>query len=105
MNTSSLVTRFAHRSITVHELEQMIEDICGKGKEDLVNKLMKMLDGDESLDISYTEFMKVEKRAATVLAPCFRLQRELQGKCMGKRFFRKKKKRLKKMLAAEFCER
>jgi len=91
-------------SITVSELEMMVSDICGEGKEDLVAKLMKMLDNDNSLDVSYTEFMKVEKRATTVLAPAFRLQRQLQEKCMGKRFWRKKRKKIKKLLARENCD-
>ncbi|GMH95313.1 hypothetical protein TrST_g7375 [Triparma strigata] len=91
-------------SITIAELELMITEICGPGKEDLVKKLMQLLDGDGSLDISYTEFMRVEKKAATVLAPCFTLQLDLQGKCMGRYFFRKKRKKVRKLLASENCE-
>ena len=75
--------------ITIAELELMVSDICGEGKEDLVKKLMKMLDNDNSLDVSYTEFMKVEKRASTILAPAFTLQRKLQQRCMGRRFWKK----------------
>ena len=55
-------------SITIAELELMITEICGPGKEDLVKKLMQLLDGDGSLDISYTEFMRVEKKA--IQYPC-----------------------------------
>ncbi len=85
-------------SITVHELSQMVEDVVGKGKEELVDKLMKLLDGDGSLDISFTEFMKVERKAGTIMRPCFRIQETLQEKCMGRRFWRKKKKRILKKL-------
>ena len=52
--------------ITIAELELMVSDICGEGKEDLVKKLMKMLDNDNSLDVSYTEFMKVENCSSVV---------------------------------------
>ena len=61
-------------------------------------QLMKMLDNDNSLDVSFTEFMKVEKKASTVLAPAFRLQRQLQEKCMGARYWKKNRKRVLKML-------
>ena len=91
-------------SITIHELTSMVEDICGEGKEDLVEKLMKLLDNDGSLDISFTEFMKVEKKAATILAPAFRLQSELQSRCMGKRFWKKRRKKIEKMLKADNCD-
>jgi len=72
--------------ITKKELEIMIGDVCGGDVTPLVEKLMVMLDGDQSLDVSFTEFIKVEKKAGTVLKPAFRLQRQLQERCMGSRY-------------------
>jgi len=46
-------------SITVYELELMVDEVVGPGHGHLTEKLMKMLDGDGSLDISFVEFMKV----------------------------------------------
>jgi len=90
--------------ITQKELEIMISDVCAGDTSALVEKLMRLLDGDNSLDVSFTEFMKVEKKAGTVLKPCFILQHKLQERCMGKRYWRKNRKRIKKMLAADNCE-
>jgi hypothetical protein len=88
-------------SITIHELELMVEEVVGPGHEHLVEKLMKMLDGDGSQDISFTEFMKVEKRAGTILKPCFTLQLELQRKCLGRRFWKKNQKKVTKLMTGQ----
>ena len=84
--------------ITRVELSLMVSDVCGSGKDHIVDKLMRLLDGDDSLDISYTEFMKVEKRAGTILQPAFGLQRKLQSSCMGTSFWKSKKKFVKELL-------
>eukprot|EP00636_Phaeomonas_parva_P006475 CAMPEP_0118850630 /NCGR_PEP_ID=MMETSP1163-20130328/400_1 /TAXON_ID=124430 /ORGANISM="Phaeomonas parva, Strain CCMP2877" /LENGTH=474 /DNA_ID=CAMNT_0006782855 /DNA_START=328 /DNA_END=1752 /DNA_ORIENTATION=+ len=63
-------------------------------------RVMKVLDADESGQISFKEFKEANSRVQSIMMPAFALQRSLRSRCMGARFWRKATKRRIKVFGA-----